>query len=107
MSGSLAFPPIPFADGTTVQFEVDFDDTLHVISLRCVNGGAENAFGKLAAVAADGTESLTAVYGQSFPPGTTIIAVPDSPANAAIALTANPNKPGKYSGFNFYSQVPG
>lgn len=107
MAGTIPLGSSPLPDGTMVTFEVDYDDGLNLISLRCINGSATNAFGRLAAVASDGTESKTAVYGQSFAPGTNIIPIPDTPPNQAVIISANPNKPGKYTGFNFSSQVPG
>ena len=103
--GTESFPPPN--DAQTVQFGADFNDSLQLISLWCNNNGQQNAFCEIAAVDVNGVQSKTAVYGQSFPPGRTVIAIPNSPANAAIVLAPNPAKPGKYTGVNVTTSVPG
>jgi hypothetical protein len=91
----------------SVRFELDYDDSLKAISLRCVNTSDAGAFGRVTAMDGSGNLSATATYGKSFGAGTTILAIPTAPANKAIALTANATKPGKYNGYEFGAQVPG
>lgn len=107
MAGNLVLGEFSFASGGSARFEVDYDDSLRVLTFRCVNTGTQNAFGKLVGQDASGVESNTAVYGQSFEPGTSVIAVDLSPANRAITLAASASHPGRYSGYGFSSQVPG
>lgn len=107
MAGTINLGTTTLADGSTVAFEASYNDSLQLIELRCDNKSPQGAFIRIAAVDASGVESKTAVYGESFPPGVNIIAIPTSPANAIITIAANPSKPGKYTGFNVTTTVPG
>jgi hypothetical protein len=108
MAGTLLLGS--YNDGA-VRFEADYDDSLQITSFRCYNSSGAPAFGRLSADAGNAVASVTATYGQSFPSNPdatpTTLAVPSAPPNKRITLSANVNRPGRYTGYVFEAQVPG
>ena len=95
--------PLGSYEDDKVKFTIEAHDTLLVEFFRCENNSEVNAFGKLTQKDPDtGELSSWAIYGQSFPPGVTLL-----PVNSNITLVPNPNKPGKYLGYEFEATVPG
>lgn len=110
MADVIEFPTITVGEGEDareVKFRLIYNDSLIVTTLECDNGSDQNAFGKVVGWDANGQPNPNAAYGNSFPPGVSVIAIPDAPANKRISLSANPERPGKFKGFNFENQVPG
>lgn len=87
-----------------VEFEMDYDDNMDVVSLRCRNDTDQKAFALLTRLKPDGTLDTVQYAITGAPHDTTIITPQQTPADR-IRLTLG-SRPGRYGGYTVQCNYP-